>query len=78
MHRVRRHPGRHPHRPQNPPQDPGSQDPAPGLLGYANSHRSYTHHLAPARDSADIVLDGTQPTADLAAQLMLRLDIEKR
>ncbi|WP_331739903.1 hypothetical protein OG590_39300 (plasmid) [Streptomyces goshikiensis] len=54
------------------------QEPAPGLLGYANSHRSYTHHVAPARDSADIVLDGTRPTADLAAQLMLRLDIEKR
>ncbi|MFD4926800.1 hypothetical protein ACFWNE_36570 [Streptomyces goshikiensis] len=54
------------------------QDPAPGLLGYDTSHRSYTRHVAPTRGHAHLVLDGTQPTASLAAQLMLRLDTEKR
>ncbi|MFB7468256.1 uridine kinase [Streptomyces sp. NPDC056224] len=53
------------------------KDPAPGLLGYANSHRSHHLHVAPTRDSAGIVLDGTQPTADLTAQLKQYLNAEQ-
>ncbi|MFZ3551713.1 uridine kinase family protein [Streptomyces sp. 4.24] len=49
------------------------QDPAPGLLGYDSSHRSYTRHVAPTRDHAGIVLDGTRSTCDLAAELRSHL-----
>lgn len=49
------------------------QDPTPGLLGYAASHRSHTRHVAPTRDRAHLVLDGTRTTAELAAQLQTHL-----
>ncbi|MEV7617070.1 zeta toxin family protein [Streptomyces sp. NPDC089799] len=52
------------------------QNPEPGLLGYANSHRSYTRHVDPTRDHADLVLDGTQPTTGLAAQLQAHMQGE--
>ncbi|MBT2452485.1 hypothetical protein J7F03_36630 [Streptomyces sp. ISL-43] len=49
------------------------QDPAPGLLGYDTSHRSYTRHVAPTRQHADLVLDGTRTTAQLTAELQAHL-----
>ncbi|MFD7026543.1 uridine kinase [Streptomyces sp. NPDC059917] len=48
-------------------------DPAPGLLGYDASHRSYTRHVAPTRESADLVLEGTRTTAELAAEVQAHL-----
>ncbi|MFJ8164173.1 hypothetical protein ACIRBY_25050 [Streptomyces sp. NPDC096136] len=52
------------------------QDPAPGLRGYTTSSHSYTHHVAPTRDQADIVLDGTHPTAELTERLAAHLSSE--
>lgn len=49
------------------------QDPAPGLRGYIASSRSYAYHVAPTRDQADIVLDGTQSSEDLADRLQAQL-----
>ncbi|WP_328966362.1 uridine kinase family protein [Streptomyces sp. NBC_00239] len=49
------------------------KDPLPGLLGYANTVRAFDTHIEPTRAQADIVLDGTQPIADLAAQVLKRL-----
>ncbi|KIF05692.1 hypothetical protein PL81_12090 [Streptomyces sp. RSD-27] len=54
------------------------QDPAPGLLGYDTSHRSYTRHVAPTREHADLVLDGTHPTAELTAELQNHLAEQRR
>ncbi|MGW1767601.1 uridine kinase family protein [Streptomyces sp. NPDC002073] len=49
------------------------KDPLPGLLGYANTVRAYDTHVEPTRAQADIVLDGTQPVTELAAQVLKRL-----
>ncbi|MFE3610328.1 uridine kinase family protein [Streptomyces goshikiensis] len=49
------------------------QDPAPGLLGYNASHRAYTRHVAPTREHANLVLDGTLATSELVAQIRARL-----
>ncbi|MEU3317422.1 zeta toxin family protein [Streptomyces sp. NPDC006662] len=49
------------------------QDPAPGLRGYTTSSRSYTRHVAPTRDQADVILAGTQPPADLTNRLQAYL-----
>ncbi|MFD6888067.1 uridine kinase [Streptomyces sp. NPDC059957] len=49
------------------------KDPAPGLLGYGTSRLSYTRHVAPTREHADIVLDGTRPPAELVTELRAHL-----
>ncbi|MGW6706112.1 uridine kinase family protein [Streptomyces sp. NPDC054956] len=54
------------------------QDPAPGLLGYDTSHRSYTRHVAPTREHAHLVLDGTRTIAELAAELQTHLTEQRR
>ncbi|KOU40719.1 hypothetical protein ADK55_31280 [Streptomyces sp. WM4235] len=54
------------------------QDPVPGLLGYDISHRSYTRHVAPTRDHAHLILDGTLTTAELTAELQDRLAEPRR
>lgn len=54
------------------------QDPAPGLLGYDTSHRSYTRHVAPTRDHAHLILDGTRTTAELTAELQAHLAEQHR
>ncbi|MER6390661.1 zeta toxin family protein [Streptomyces sp. NPDC001523] len=54
------------------------QDPLPGLLGYDTSHRSYTRHVAPTRDHAHLILDGTRTTAELTAEVQSRLAEQRR
>ncbi|WP_407842159.1 uridine kinase (plasmid) [Streptomyces sp. DSM 116496] len=49
------------------------KDPAPGLLGHGTSRVSHTRHVAPTREHADIVLDGTRPPAELVAELRAQL-----
>lgn len=54
------------------------QDPAPGLLGYDTSHRSYTRHVAPTRDHARLILDGTHTIGELAAEVQAHLPESRR
>ncbi|MCX5206043.1 zeta toxin family protein [Streptomyces sp. NBC_00237] len=50
------------------------KDPLPGLLGYANTVRAYDLHIAPTRQQADLVVDGTLPVRDQVESVLKVMD----
>ncbi|MCX5205800.1 zeta toxin family protein [Streptomyces sp. NBC_00237] len=51
------------------------RDPLPGLLGYAHTVRAFDLYVAPTRQTAGLVLNGTLPIEDQAASLVKRLEL---